>query len=79
VAPTWRLREQPDLSSLPSPLTAVYRVTVDGSGRVLSLSKLSSSVEPPSRSLEAVLRRLVFEPVPGLPAASEVEVRVSKR
>lgn len=74
----WRLSSPPDLSSLPSPLGATYRVTLDGTGRVVSLRRISVAPESAAPGVERFLRGLAFLPVPGVPAAAELDVRVSR-
>lgn len=74
----WRLSAPPDLSSLPSPVGAHYRVTLDGTGRVVSLRRVSVAPASAAPGVESFLRGLTFLPVPGVPAAGELDVRVSR-
>lgn len=74
----WRLSAPPDLSSLPSPLGAHYRLTLDGTGRVVSLRRVSVAPASAAPGVESLLRGLTFLPVPGVPAAGELDVRVSR-
>lgn len=74
----WRLGARPDLSALPSPLGASYRVTLDGTGHVVRLMRLSVAPEAAAPRVESFLRGLAFVPVPGVPAAPELDVRISR-
>ena len=74
----WRLGAKPDLSALPSPLGASYRVTLDGTGHVVRLRRLSVAPDAAAPRVESFLRGLAFVPVPGVPAASELDVRISR-
>lgn len=77
-ASAWRVERQPDLSSLPSPLGALYRLSIDGTGRVVALRKLSCAPDSAAASVEKLLRGLSFVPVPGVATSGEVEIRVSR-
>lgn len=77
-ASAWRVERPPDLSSLPSPLGALYRLSLDGTGRVVGLRKVSCVPESAATSVEKLLRGLSFVPVPGVATSGEVEIRVSR-
>jgi hypothetical protein len=70
AARRWALRRAPD-DPPPARGAAVYRVTLDGSGRVIALSRVGASAPDPR--LDAFVRGMLFEPV-GRPADAQVAV-----
>ena len=75
-APGWRLVGSPARERLPSALTSLFRLKVDREGKVVGVEKLFSVPSVPPAGIGKVLQELRFEPVPGVPQAATVEVRV---
>ncbi len=86
----WSLRRAPD-NPPPAHGTAVYRVTLDASGRVSALSRVGAAAPDPR--LDAFVRGMVFEPIASraqaqariaakdaaLPPASDFEIELTPR
>ena len=76
ATPGWRMASSPYQARIPSALTALFRLDLDGSGRVKRVEKLFSVPSVPPVGVEQILQNLVFEPIAGMPQATAVEVRI---
>ncbi len=72
----WSLRRAPD-NPPPARGTAVYRVTLDASGRVTALSRVGAGSADPR--LDAFVRGMVFEPIASRAARAEVQTRIASK
>ncbi len=74
--PGWRLASPAVQARIPSALTALFRLDLDGSGRVKGVKKLFSVPSVPPAGVEQLLENLIFEPIAGMPQAAAIEVRI---
>ena len=72
----WSLRRAPD-NPPPARGTAVYRVTLDASGRVSALSRVGAA--PADPRLDAFVRGMVFEPVASRADRAEIQTKIAAK